>query len=62
MTRDPLSTGGKLAMAGIGLTALLLLVVSALDVELGLPTALAGIATAVIVSLLAALGIRLLIG
>ena len=53
VTRDPLSTGGKLAMLGIGLTALLLLVVSALDVELGLPTALAGIATAVIVSLLA---------
>lgn len=53
VTRDPLSTGGKLAMLGIGLTALLLLVVSALDAELGLPTALAGIATAVIVSLLA---------
>jgi arsenical pump membrane protein len=53
VTRDPLSTGGKLAMLGIGLTALLLLVVSALDIELGLPTALAGIATAVIVSLLA---------
>ena len=53
VTRDPLSTGGKLAMLGIGLTALLLLVVSALNIELGLPTALAGIATAVIVSLLA---------
>ncbi|WP_294278034.1 arsenic transporter [uncultured Sphingomonas sp.] len=53
VTRDPLSTGGKLAMLGIGLTALLLLVVSALDIELGLPSALAGIATAVIVSLLA---------
>ncbi|WP_206542335.1 arsenic transporter [Sphingomonas sanguinis] len=53
VTRDPLSTGGKLAIAGIVLTALLLLVVSALDAELGLPTALAGIATAVIVSLLA---------
>lgn len=51
--RDALSTGGKLAIAGIVLTALLLLVVSALDAELGLPTALAGIATAVIVSLLA---------
>jgi arsenical pump membrane protein len=53
VTRDTLSNGGKLAMAGIGLTALLLLIVSALDIELGLPTALAGIATAVIVSLLA---------
>jgi branched-chain amino acid transport system permease protein len=53
VVRDALSTGGKLAMAGIMLTALLLLTMSALDVELGLPTALAGIATAVIVSLLA---------
>lgn len=53
VVRDALSTGGKLAIAGIVLTALLLLVVSALDAELGLPTALAGIATAVIVSLLA---------
>ncbi|WP_322964510.1 arsenic transporter [Sphingomonas fuzhouensis] len=53
VVRDALSTGGKLAIAGIVLTALLLLTMSALDVELGLPTALAGIATAVIVSLLA---------
>lgn len=53
VARDALSTGGTLAMAGIGLTAILLLIVSALDIELGLPTALAGIATAVIVSLLA---------
>ena len=53
VVRDALSNGGKLAIAGIVLTALLLLVVSALDLELGLPTALAGIATAVIVSLLA---------
>ena len=51
--RAPLSNGGRLAIAGIVLTAVLLLIVSALDVELGLPTALAGIATAVIVSLLA---------
>jgi len=53
VVRDTLTTGGKLAIAGIVLTALLLLVVSALDAELGLPTALAGIATAVVVSLLA---------
>ncbi|WP_312489339.1 arsenic transporter [Sphingomonas sp.] len=53
VARAPLSGGGKLALVGIGLTALLLLIVSALDIELGLPTALAGIATAVIVSLLA---------
>ncbi|MGE7206919.1 arsenic transporter [Sphingomonas sp. NPDC019816] len=53
VARATLSGGGKLALAGIGLTALLLLIVSALDIELGLPTALAGIATAVIVSLLA---------
>lgn len=53
VARQPLSTGGMLAIAGIVVTALLLLVVSALDRELGLPTALAGIATAMIVSLLA---------
>ncbi|WP_343525779.1 arsenic transporter [Sphingomonas sp.] len=53
VVREPLTTGGKLALAGIVLTAMLLLSVSALDKPLGLPTALAGIATAVIVSLLA---------
>ena len=52
VARQPLSTGGTMAIAGIVVTALLLLVVSALDRELGLPTALAGIATAMIVSLL----------
>ncbi|MDR6145039.1 arsenical pump membrane protein [Sphingomonas sp. SORGH_AS870] len=53
VARDPLTNGGKLAIAGIVLTALLLLTMSALDESLGLPTAIAGIATAVIVSLLA---------
>jgi len=49
---EPLSTGGRAALAGIAATALLLLVMSALDVELGLPTALAGIATMLLVCLL----------
>ena len=49
--REPLSAGGKLAFAGIILTAALLVAVSALDWQLGLPTALAGIATALGVSL-----------
>lgn len=47
-----LPTGGKAALAGILLTALLLLVISALDRSLGLPTAAAGIATALGVSAL----------
>ncbi|WP_198665778.1 MULTISPECIES: arsenic transporter [unclassified Sphingomonas] len=48
-----LSREGKAALAGIVATAVLLLVVSALDIELGLPTALAGIATALFVSVIA---------
>lgn len=43
-----LSRGGKLAAWGIGATALVLLVASALDVRLGLPTAIAGTATTAI--------------
>jgi Na+/H+ antiporter NhaD/arsenite permease-like protein len=43
--RDPLSTGGKAALAGIAVTAALLIVVSARDLPLGLPTCLAGLAT-----------------
>jgi arsenical pump membrane protein len=42
---------GKLAGAGIGLTAVALLVSSALDIQLGLPTAICGIATAAAVLL-----------
>ncbi|RZM06390.1 MAG: arsenic transporter, partial [Sphingomonas sp.] len=51
--RARLSAGGKAALAGIVVTAGLLLTMSALDIELGLPTALAGIATTLLVSLLA---------
>jgi arsenical pump membrane protein len=50
--RTALTAGGKLALAGVILTAVLLVVVSALDIELGLPTALAGIVTALGVSAL----------
>ncbi|WP_206244091.1 arsenic transporter [Novosphingobium terrae] len=45
VSRDPLSLGGKAAMLGIGVTALLLIIVSALDRPLGWPTCLAGAAT-----------------
>ena len=45
----PLSNGGKTAAAGIAATAAVLLAASAMDIHLGLPTCLAGIATAVIV-------------
>jgi len=47
---EPLSLGGRLALGGIVLTAVLLVVVSSLDGQLGLPTALAGIGTALAVS------------
>lgn len=45
VTREPLSLAGKAALAGIAATAVLLLVVSALDKPLGLPTCVAGVAT-----------------
>ena len=41
-----LSAGGRLAAAGIALTAILLLTASALDRQLGLPTCIAGVLTA----------------
>ncbi|MEZ0607921.1 arsenic transporter [Fibrella sp. WM1] len=44
-----LPAGGKLALAGIALTALVLLGASALDAELGLPTAVAGVLTSLVV-------------
>jgi arsenical pump membrane protein len=44
-----LSPGGKAVLAGIVATAAILLVASARDVELGLPTAIAGIATTLVV-------------
>lgn len=43
--RAPLTIGGKAAVAGIAGTAIALIVVSALDVPLGLPTAIAGVVT-----------------
>lgn len=49
----PLTVGGKAAFAGIVLTAILLVTVSAFDRPLGLPTACAGIVTALGVSALA---------
>ncbi len=44
-----LSGAGKTAAIGIGATAIVLLAASALDIQLGLPTALAGTATALVV-------------
>ncbi len=53
VARDPLSTGGKAAFAGIAVTALLLIAMSAFDLPLGLPTCLAGLATTLGVCVLA---------
>jgi Na+/H+ antiporter NhaD/arsenite permease-like protein len=53
IVRDPLSPGGKAAFAGIVMTAGLLVGVSAFDVALGPPTAIAGIATTIGVCALA---------
>ncbi|MBV9654403.1 MAG: arsenic transporter [Acetobacteraceae bacterium] len=44
-----LPAGGKAAAFGIGMTAIVLLVSSGFDIELGLPTFLAGLATALLV-------------
>jgi arsenical pump membrane protein len=46
-----LSVGGKIAAVGIAATAIALLSASAMDVRLGLPTCVAGVATAAIVVL-----------
>lgn len=43
-----LSAGGKTALYGIGVTAIVLLIASAKDVQLGLPTAIAGAVTTAI--------------
>jgi arsenical pump membrane protein len=48
----PMTRGGWLALFGIGLTAIVLLTASALDVQLGLPTFLAGAVTVAVVTLL----------
>lgn len=44
-----LARGGWVALAGIGATAAVLLVASALSIQLGLPTALTGVGTAAVV-------------
>jgi len=44
-----LSQGGKTALIGIGLTAIILLAASAFDLQLGLPTAITGILTSAVV-------------
>lgn len=44
-----LERGGQVALAGIGVTAVALLVASAIDLPLGLPTAITGTLTAIIV-------------
>jgi arsenical pump membrane protein len=51
--RTALTTGGKAAFAGIVATAFVLLTVSAMDMELGLPTAIAGIVTTLAVCAIA---------
>lgn len=44
-----LGYGGKVALAGIGITAIVLLVCSASDIPLGMPTALTGVTTSLVV-------------
>ncbi len=43
--QEPLSTGGWIALVGIGLTAVVLLIVSTVGLQLGLPTCLMGLLT-----------------
>ena len=47
----PLSVNGRLALGGIGVTAVALLVVSALDQPLGLPTAILGMLTVAVLQI-----------
>jgi arsenical pump membrane protein len=49
LTQPPLSAGAWTALAGIGLTAVVLLTASAFDVPLGMPTAIMGMVTALAV-------------
>ena len=49
LERVQLSVSGRIALGGIGVTALALLVVSAFDIQLGWPTAILGALTAAIV-------------
>jgi arsenical pump membrane protein len=53
IVREPLSRGGRGAFVGIAVTVLVLLVISAFDKPLGLPTAIVGIGSAIAVSLIA---------
>lgn len=48
---EPLSISGYLALGGIGVTAITLLLVSALDRPLGLPTAILGVLTAAVLQI-----------
>lgn len=57
-----LPRGGKAALLGIVATALVLIVMSALDRSLGLPTCLAGVAAALGVSIMARRSPRKLVG
>ncbi|WP_354292358.1 arsenic transporter [Sphingomonas sp. PvP055] len=49
--RTPLTTGGKIALGGIIATAIALLAASAFDIQLGLPTCIAGVATTLVVAM-----------
>lgn len=49
IAQPSLSMGGWMALAGLAVTAIMLLGTSALDVRLGLPTCLAGVATMLLV-------------
>jgi arsenical pump membrane protein len=51
MPHEPLTINGRLALGGIGVTAIALLVVSALDRPLGLPTAVLGVLTMVVLQI-----------
>jgi arsenical pump membrane protein len=52
LDQPTLQVGGWTALAGIGLTALVLLTVSAFDIPLGLPTAIMGVLTALSIAAL----------
>lgn len=49
LDNQPLSSSGRIALGGIAVTAIVLLLVSAFDMQLGLPTAILGATTAAIV-------------
>jgi len=51
LPHEPLSVSGRVALGGIGITAVSLLVVSALDVQLGLPTAILGVLTTAVLQI-----------